>query len=161
MPLILGKGQEIKILSKNEVKKKIEDAQTNLSDEEKELQKLSPELAEKRREILAAKKHREYMEKIDLLEQQARERILKEKQLEDAEIQTVEEIVVETGPDPIIVKHDDVVKVSEAVSTDIETPNFDKMTKKELDEWAEATLGLSLDRRKKKADLIEIIKNNL
>ena len=74
MPLILGKGQEIKILSKNEVKKKIEDAQTNLSDEEKELQKLSPELAEKRREILAAKKHREYMKKIDLLEQQARRR---------------------------------------------------------------------------------------
>ena len=32
------------------------------------------------------------------------------------------------------------------------------MTKKELDEWAEETLGLALDRRKKKADMIEIVK---
>jgi hypothetical protein len=35
------------------------------------------------------------------------------------------------------------------------------MTKKELDEWAEETLGLALDRRKKKADMIEIVKKNL
>jgi hypothetical protein len=53
------------------------------------------------------------------------------------------------------------VKVSVVEEPKAETPDFEKMTKKELDEWAEETLGLTLDRRKKKADLIEIIKNNL
>lgn len=161
MPLILGKGQEVKIVSKNEALKKIEAAQTNISAEEKELQKLSPEVAERRREILEAKKHREYMAKIQKLEEEAKLRIQEEKDVE-AEVQVIEEIVVETGPDPIIIKHDDVVKVSETVETEsTETPDFDKMTKKELDEWSEETLGLTLDRRKKKADMIEIIKKNL
>ena len=160
MPLILGKGQEVKIVSKNEALKKIEDAQTNLSAEEKELAKLSPEVAERRREILEAKKHREYMAKIQKLEEEAKLRIQEEKDVE-ATVQITEELVVETSSTPVTtVTLDDVVKVSETV-VEKETPDFEKMTKKELDEWAEETLGLTLDRRKKKADLIEIIKNNL
>ena len=161
MPLILGKGQEIKIVSKNEARRKIEETQANLSAEEKELQKLSPEVAERRREILAAKKHREYMEKIQRLEEEAKLRIQEEKDVE-AEVQVTEELVVETSSTPVTtVSLDDVVKVSVAEETKAETPDFDKMTKKELDEWAEETLGLTLDRRKKKADMIEIIKKNL
>ena len=83
--------------------------------------------------------------------------------LRNAEVVATEELVVDNGPDPIII-HSDIVTVSsssEEIEEPKETPNFDKMTKKELDEWAEETLGLTLDRRKKKADLIEIIKNNL
>ena len=161
MPLILGKGQEVKVVSKKEIAKIAEEAKEQLTPEEAALAKLPPEVAERRREILESKRHREYMEKVQRLEEQAKLRIQEEKDVE-AEVQVTEEIVVETGPDPIIIKHDDVVKVSETVEAEpTETPDFDKMTKKELDEWAEETLGLTLDRRKKKADMIEIIKKNL
>ena len=161
MLLILGKGQEVKVVSKKEIAKIAEEAKEQLTPEETELAKLPPEVAERRREILAAKKHRAYMERIQKLEEEAKLRIQEEKDVE-AEVQVTEEIVVETGPDPIIIKHDDVVKVSETDEAEpTETPDFEKMTKKELDEWAEETLGLTLDRRKKKADMIEIIKKNL
>lgn len=161
MPLILGKGQEVKVVSKKEIAKIAEEAKEQLTPEEAALAKLPAEVAERRREILEAKKHREYMAKIAKLEEEAKMRILEEKDVE-VEVQVTEEIVVDAGPDPIIIKHDDVVKVSETVEAEpTETPDFDKMTKKELDEWAEETLGLTLDRRKKKADMIEIIKKNL
>jgi hypothetical protein len=50
--------------------------------------------------------------------------------------------------------------VTEEVS---ETPevNFESMTKKEIDMWAEENLGIQLDRRHTKAKLIEEIKENL
>ena len=81
--------------------------------------------------------------------------------MRQSEVQATEELVVETRTEEIKVSFDDVVKVSVVEEPKAETPDFEKMTKKELDEWAEETLGLALDRRKKKADLIEIIKNNL
>ena len=162
MPLILGKGQEIKIVSKNEALKQIEDAQTQLSEEEKELAKLSPEVAERRREILAAKKHRDYMAKIQKMEEDAIAQLQEAKSVDaDVHVQVTDELVVQTSSAPATtITLDDVVKVSETV-VEKETPDFENMTKKELDEWAEETLGLTLDRRKKKADLIETIKNNL
>jgi hypothetical protein len=83
------------------------------------------------------------------------------RKLQEASVEVTNELVVETGPDPIVIQHDDVVKVSPAEDVKAETPDFEAMTKKELDEWAEETLGLSLDRRKKKADMIEIIKKSL
>lgn len=159
MPLIIKGNKDVNIVSKEEIARKVEEEKTKLTPEEAALAKLPAEVAERRREILEAKKHRDYMAKIAKLEEEAKLRIQEEKDVE-AEVQVTEEIVVETGPDPIIIKHDDVVKVSETV-VEKETPDFEKMTKKELDEWAEETLGLTLDRRKKKADLIEIIKNNL
>ena len=161
MPLIIKDNKSINIVSKNEVLKKIEDSQASLSSEEKSLQKLSPEVAERRREILNAKKHREYMLKVQKLEEAAKLRIQEEKNIDNVEVEVTNELVVETGSDPIIIKHDDVVKVSTEEEVKTETPNFEAMTKKELDEWAESNLGLALYRRKKKADLIEIIKNNL
>ena len=50
---------------------------------------------------------------------------------------------------------------SSSVNKDAETPDFTSMTKKEIDLWAEENLGLSLDRRKTKAELIQIIQDNL
>ena len=161
MPLILGKGQTINIVSKREAALKIEEVNEKLSEQEIALSKLSPEVAERRREILSAKKHRDHMLKIQKLEEEAKLRIQEEKNIGDVEVQVTEAIIVETGPDPIVIEHDDVVKVSPTTEANVETPDFETMTKKELDEWAEETLGVSLDRRKKKADLIETIKNNL
>ena len=40
-------------------------------------------------------------------------------------------------------------------------PDFNSMTKKELDVWAEENLGMSLDRRKTKSAMIEEIEKNL
>lgn len=153
MPLIIKGNKEPQIVSKHEIAKKVEEDRQRMSSDEQALAKLSPEVAERRREIIAAKRHREFMDKINKLEEAAA--------IRQKGIQSTEEIVVEAGPDPIIIQHDDVVKVSIEEEVKTETPDFEAMTKKELDEWAEATLGLALDRRKKKSDMIEIIKNNL
>lgn len=153
MPLIIKGDKEVKILSKKEMNEKIHADKEKLNAEELALSKLSPEVAERRREILEAKRHREFMAKIAQQQEEAM------RKLREADVEVTNELVVETGPDPIIIKHDDVVKVSEVEET--ETPDFESMTKKELDEWAEQALGLALDRRKKKADMIEIIKKSL
>lgn len=153
MPLIIKGDKEVKILSKKEMNEKIHADKEKLNAEELALSKLPLEVAERRREILEAKRHREFMAKIAQREEEAM------RKLREADVEVTNELVVETGPDPIIIKHDDVVKVSAVEET--ETPDFESMTKKELDEWAEQALGLALDRRKKKADMIEIIKKSL
>lgn len=153
MPLIIKGDKEVKILSKKEMNEKIHADKEKLNAEELALSKLSPEVAERRREILEAKRHREFMAKIAQQQEEAM------RKLREADVEVTNELVVETSPDPIIIKHDDVVKVSAVEET--ETPDFESMTKKELDEWAEQALGLALDRRKKKADMIEIIKKSL
>ena len=128
MPLIIKGNKQPIIVSKNEALKKIEEDRERMSAEEKALSQLPAEVAERRREIIAAKRHREFMAKVQELEEAAA--------LRQEGVQSIEE-------------------------TKTETPDFESMTKKELDEWAEATLGLTLDRRKKKADMIETIKNSL
>jgi len=155
MPLIIKGDKELKIISKKEMNEKIHAEREELNAEELALSKLPKEVAERRREILDAKRHREFMAKVARTEEEAM------RKLKEASVEVTNELVVETGPDPIVIKHDDVVKVSPAEDVKAETPDFEAMTKKELDEWAEETLGLALDRRKKKADMIEIIKNNL
>lgn len=161
MPLILGKGQTINIVSKKEAALAIEKTKEKISEEEIALSKLSPEVAERRREILSAKKHRDHMLKVQKLEEQAKLRLQETKNLDDVEVQVTEELIVDNNPDQIVIKHDDVVKVSPVEDVKAKTPDFESMTKKELDEWAEQALGLTLDRRKKKADMIEIVKKNL
>ena len=153
MPLIIKGDKELKIISKKEMNEKIHAERDQLNAEELALSKLPQEVAERRREILDAKRHREFMAKVARTEEEAM------RKLREADVEVTNELVVETGPDPIIIKHDDVVKVSAVEET--ETPDFESMTKKELDEWAEHALGLALDRRKKKADMIEIIKKSL
>ena len=155
MPLIIKGDKELKIISKKEMNEKIHAEREELNAEELALSKLPKEVAERRREILDAKRHREFMAKVARTEEEAM------RKLKEASVEVTNELVVETGPDPIVIKHDDVVKVSPAEDVKAETPDFESMTKKELDEWAEETLGLALDRRKKKADMIEIIKKSL
>ena len=117
------------------------DDMSGLSDSQKEI----------RKEIQDAKRHREFMKRV--AEQQ-------EKDIQEAV--ATSELVVDTGPDPIIVEHDDIVKVSIQEEVEVsDTPDFQSMTKKQLDEWAEETLGIQLDRRHTKAKLIEEIKENL
>ena len=155
MPLIIKGDKELKIISKKEMNEKIHADRDQLNAEELALSKLPKEVAERRREILDAKRHREFMAKVAQQEEEAM------RKLRDADVEVTTELVVDNSPDPIIIKHDDVVKVSTVEETTLETPDFEAMTKKELDEWAEETLGLTLDRRKKKADMIEIIKKSL
>lgn len=155
MPLIIKGDKELKIISKKEMNAKIHAEREELNAEELALSKLPKEVAERRREILDAKRHREFMAKVARTEEEAM------RKLKEASVEVTNELVVETGPDPIVIKHDDVVKVSPAEDVKADTPDFEAMTKKELDEWAEETLGLALDRRKKKADMIEIIKKSL
>ena len=157
MPLIIKGGAKPTIISEKAMKNKLGQMKDDIVNNDP-LSSLSPELAEKRREILDAKRHREYIAKIQRNEEDAL-RKLKESDIKDME--ATSELVVETGPDTIVIKHDDVVKVSPVEDVKAETPDFEAMTKKELDEWAEETLGLALDRRKKKADMIEIVKKNL
>ena len=155
MPLIIKGDKELKIISKKEMNAKIHAERKELNAEELALSKLPKEVAERRREILDAKRHREFMAKVARTEEEAM------RKLKEASVEVTNELVVETGPDPIVIKHDDVVKVSPVEDVKADTPDFEAMTKKELDEWAEETLGLALDRRKKKADMIEIIKKSL
>lgn len=152
MPLIIKSGKAPKIISKKDMHNKIvKDKEAAAKDE---LSHLPEEIAERRREILDAKRHREFMARIQSNSEKGMEK------LREAELEVTNELVVEAGPDPIIIAPSDVVKVSiEEEKTEV--PEFETMTKKELDEWAESVLGLSLDRRKKKADLIETIKKNL
>ena len=155
MPLIIKGDKELKIISKKEMNEKIHADRDKMNEEEIALSKLPKEVAERRREILEAKRHREFMAKVERTEEEAM------RKLQEASVEVTNELVVETGPDTTVIKHDDVVKVSTVEDAKAETPDFEAMTKKELDEWAEETLGLALDRRKKKADMIKIIKKSL
>jgi len=157
MPLIIKGGAKPTIISEKAMKNKLGQMKDDIINNDP-LSSLSPELAEKRREILDAKAHREYLAKIQRNEEDAM-RKLREADIKDME--ATSELVVETGSEPIVIEHNDVVKVSPVTEVKVETPDFEAMTKKELDEWAEETLGLALDRRKKKADMIEIVKKNL
>ena len=58
------------------------------------------------------------------------------------------------------------IAIGETVQTTeepVEMPevDFESMTKKQIDMWAEENLGIQLDRRHTKAKLIEEIKENL
>ena len=50
---------------------------------------------------------------------------------------------------------------SPVVSQTVETPDFEKMTKAEIDEWATSNLGIYLDRRFTKVKMIAELKKHL
>ena len=127
MPLIIKGGAKPTIISEKAMKNKLGQMKDDIVNNDP-LSSLSPELAEKRREILDAKRHREYIAKIQRNEEDAL-RKLKESDIKDME--ATSELVVETGPDTIVIKHDDVVKVSPVEDVKEETPDFEAMTKKE------------------------------
>lgn len=79
------------------------------------------------------------------------------------------------GPDPIIIQAPEVeaepvvetVAVFEEqeivveVEQTVETPDFETMTKAQLEMWARENIGIELDRRLVKADLIAQIRENI
>ena len=127
--------EEMKILtSKNAMK---DDPYAGLSEGKKEL----------RKEIQDAKRHREFMGRVE-----ANKTKIVEEVISSDEVIATSEIVS--------------IAVGETVSVVEDTPvapevNFESMTKKQIDMWAEENLGIQLDRRHTKAKLIAEIKENL
>mgnify|MGYP000884816573 CR=1 FL=1 len=96
---------------------------------------------ELRKEVLSAKRHREFMGRV--ADNEARD-------LANT-VATSEIVSIAVG--------ETVKTVSE--KTELPEVNFESMTKKQIDMWAEENLGIQLDRRHTKAKLIEEIKENL
>ena len=86
------------------------------------LAKLSPEKREIRKEVQDAKRHREFMNRV------AKNN---EKELDDA-IATSEIVTIATG---------ETVQTVEQ-TTELPEVDFESMTKKQIDEWAEENLGI-------------------
>ena len=129
---------EMKTISKEEMKDHIERVK---KDKQDPLEKLSPQKRQIRKEVQDAKRHREFMGRVAKNE---------ERDLANA-IATSEIVSIAIG---------ETIQTSEEPS---ETPevDFNSMTKKQIDMWAEENLGIQLDRRHTKAKLIEEIKENL
>ena len=124
-------------ISKKDMKKLVEndfkktDGLEGLSEEKKAL----------RKEVQSAKRHREFMKRV--ADNEA-------KDLANA-VATSEIVSIAVG---------ETVKTAEE-TVEIPEVDFQSMTKKEIDLWAEENLGIQLDRRHTKAKLIEEIKENL
>ena len=133
---LIVKG-ETKTISKEEMKKLVE--KNKVKDDQ--YSGLSPEKRELRKEVLSAKRHREFMGRVSENT---------EKDLENS-IATSEIVSIAVGE-----------KIQTSVEK-VELPevNFESMTKKQIDMWAEENLGIQLDRRHTKAKLIAEIKENL
>jgi hypothetical protein len=133
---LIVKGEQ-NVISKEEMKKLVD----SMKKGEDPLAKLSPEKREIRKEVQDAKRHREFMNRV------AKNN---EKELDDA-IATSEIVTIATG---------ETVQTVEQ-TTELPEVNFESMTKKQIDEWAEENLGIQLDRRHTKAKLIAEVKENL
>ena len=136
MALIVSKP--IITISKEEMKKHVEELEKN---PEKGLESLSPQKKALRKEVQDAKRHREFMKRV--ADNEA-------KDLANA-VATSEIVSIAVG---------ETVKTAEE-TVEIPEVDFQSMTKKEIDMWAEENLGIQLDRRHTKAKLIEEIKENL
>lgn len=56
---------------------------------------------------------------------------------------------------------DEDIEVNSEESLEVVLPDFDQMTKKEIDVWAKETLNIELDGRSTKKSMIQTIKNSL
>ena len=146
MPLIV-KGNT-NIVYKQDAQKKAVD--TSEKAKENGLEKLSDSQKEIRQEILNAKRHREFMLRVQKDKAKSKEH---QKQVE--KVLATPEVVVEARAEKA-----KVIEATKSVSLG-ERPVFEAMTKKELDIWAEENLGMALDRRKTKSAMIEEIQKNL
>ena len=127
----------MKEISKKEMKKHME----NLNKKIDPMEGLSNEKKAIRKEVLSAKRHREFMG-----------RVAKNEERDLANAVATSEIVS--------------IAVGEEIQTSVEKVelpevDFESMTKKQIDMWAEENLGIQLDRRHTKAKLIEEIKENM
>jgi hypothetical protein len=121
--------EDMKILTSNLNKK--QDPMEGLSDQKKQI----------RKEVQDAKRHREFMGRVEA----------NETKIVDEVIATSEIVSIAIGETVSVVED-----TPEVVEVD-----FTSMTKKQIDMWAEENLGIQLDRRHTKAKLIEEIKENL
>ena len=133
---LIVKGEQ-KIISKEEMKKLVE---KNLKKDD-QFAGLSEAKKELRKEVLSAKRHREFMGRVSA---------------------NTERDLANTVATSEIVS----IAVGEKIQTSVEKVelpevNFESMTKKQIDMWAEENLGIQLDRRHTKAKLIAEIKENL
>ena len=111
---------------------KIEDPMDGLSDEKKQM----------RVEVQSAKRHREFMGRVAKNE---------ERDLENA-IATNEIVSIAVG---------ETIQMAPEEPSVMPEVDFQSMTKKQIDMWAEENLGIRLDRRHTKAKLIEEIQEKL
>ena len=133
---LIVKGEQ-KIISKEEMKKLIE---KNLKKDD-QFAGLSEAKKELRKEVLSAKRHREFMGRVSANT---------EKDLANT-VATSEIVSIAVG---------EKIQTSEE-KVELPEVNFESMTKKQIDMWAEENLGIQLDRRHTKAKLIAEIKENL
>lgn len=164
MPLIIKGGKEPRIVSKKEMKTIIKSIESSTSEEV--LKTLSPEVAEKRRETLANKSARENSALMaEKKAEVAVEKLKKEKEqieiavsekVKDAVVETVAPITVDTNASVSVI-----IETKEEVSNENTVPDFTKMTKKEIDIWADENLGIQLDRRNTKDRMIADLKPHL
>ena len=129
---------EMKTISKEEMKDHIEQVK---KDKQDPLEKLSPQKRQIRKEVLSAKRHREFMGRV----------ATNTKRDLDNMVATSEIVSIAVGETINVVE--DAPVIAEV--------DFTSMTKKQIDMWAEENLGIQLDRRHTKAKLIEEIKENL
>jgi|TARA_B110000908_G_C10234733_1_gene442652 hypothetical protein len=121
--------EEMKILtSELDINK---DPLSGLSDQKKQI----------RKEVQDAKRHREFMGRVEA----------NETKIVDEVIATSEIVSIAIGETVSVVED-----TPEVVEVD-----FTSMTKKQIDMWAEENLGIQLDRRHTKAKLIAEIQENL
>jgi hypothetical protein len=127
----------MKEISKKEMKKHME----NLDKKIDPMEGLSDEKKAVRKEMLSVKRHREFMQRV--ADNEARD-------LENA-VATSEIVSIAVG---------EKIQTSEE-KVELPEVNFESMTKKQIDMWAEENLGIQLDRRHTKAKLIAEIKENM
>jgi len=130
---------ETKTISKEEMRKLVEDLKKNPDGDA--FEELSPAKKQLRKEVQDAKRHREFMGRVAKNEARDLENI----------IATSEIVTIAVG---------ETVSTTEE-STELPEVDFESMTKKQIDEWAEENLGIQLDRRHTKAKLIAEVKENL
>lgn len=164
MPLIIKGNKDIEVISKKDMTDFVKKVENSKKDP---LEHLPKEVAEKRREILQVKAHREYMAKMQAEQQQAKANLAKKLQdtvaelnaAQEAKVQATEELVVTTTVEPIVIDTKDTHVATVQLGPDV--PDFMSMTKKEIDNWAEGNLGVQLDRRHTKAKMIEELTKHL
>ncbi len=133
---LIVKG-ETKTISKEEMKNLVE--KNKIKDDQ--YAGLSPAKKELRKEVLSAKRHREFMGRVATNTKRDLDNVIATSEIVSIAVGETVSVVEDTPVSPEV--------------------NFESMTKKQIDMWAEENLGIQLDRRHTKAKLIEEIKENL
>jgi len=133
---LIVKGEQ-KVISPEEMNKLTKE----MSKQKDPMAGLSESKKQMRKEVNDAKRHREFMGRVEAQEKLDAEHI----------VATSEIVTIAVGEAVSVVEDAPVV----------EEVDFTSMTKKQIDMWAEENLGIALDRRQTKAKLIEEVKKNL